>query len=192
MPRVDVLPIASENIETPEYESLRNAYPRQTRVKKFHLSVFQLVPISEGSSRAVTDIDIGGADDVWVLRIHGKERQDEVTYRWTRNVSYINMLGIAPESGRVTLWMSNGGRPAAAGAATVRVLFNDVLLGDLAVGHGFVPYELAIPPAVAAAAAARREASVLRLESSVWSPRKVLGVPDDGQMGVMLDRVRIH
>ncbi len=191
-PKVEVRPIATERIETPEYESVRNGYPRQARLKKFGLSIFELSPVSAGSSRAVTDIDVGGPDDVWVLRIHAKERQGAVSYRWTRNISYINMMGLDPGSRTVTLWLSSGGRPAAAGAATVRVRLNDIDLGELGVKDGFAPYSLAIPTDVATAAGARTDASVLRLESTVWNPGKVLGVPDDRQLGVMLDRVRIH
>jgi hypothetical protein len=191
-PRVEVRPIATERIETPEYESVRNGYPRQARLKKFGLSIFELSPVTAGSSRAVTDIDVGGPDDVWVLRIHGKEHQGAVSYRWTRNISYVNMMGLDPGSNSVTLWMSNGGRPAAAGAAKVRVRLNDADLGELEVRDGFAPYSLTIPADVAAAAGARTEASVLRLESTVWNPGKVLGVPDDRQLGVMLDRVRVQ
>jgi hypothetical protein len=192
IPEIDVTPVTSVRLELPEYESLLNAYPHQVRTKKFSLSVFALAPAVPGTPKAATDIDIGGTDDVWVVRINGKEQQGPVSYRWTRNVSYVNLLGIGPDSRRLTLWMSNGGRPAAAGDARVKVSLNDVVLGELTVREGFAPYELAIPPVAAAQAAQRRSFSALRLDSTVWSPKLVLGVPDDRQLGVMLDRVRVQ
>jgi len=60
------------------------------------------------------------------------------------------------------------------------------------VTDGFHDYAVPIPPAVASEAAARPGASVLRLMSTTWSPKEVFGGPDDRQLGVMLDRVRVE
>jgi hypothetical protein len=188
---VTARPDGLQRFEVPEYESLRNAYPTHVRMKKFSLSLFQLTPGQAGSP--VTDIDVGGQDDVWVLRIFAKQTDGDVTYRWTRNISYVTMVNVPAGSRHLTLWMSTGGRPAAAGEARVRVLLGDRAIGDIAVRPGgFAPYALEVPDGAADAAAGPHGTLTLRLESTVWSPLKTLGVPDDRELGVMLDRVRIE
>lgn len=178
-------------IAVPEYESLRNAYPTHVRTKKFSLSTFQLMAPS--ARTPVADIDVGGQDDVWVLRIFAKQDEGAVSYRWTRNVSYVTMVNVPPGRRRLTLWMSDGGRPAAAGGARVRVRFGDRVIGEVIVNRGgFAPYTLDLPEGVVTAATGAHGTLTLRIESTVWSPLTMLGVPDDRELGVMLDRVRIE
>ena len=187
---IAITPAASQRFEVPEYESALNAYPRGIRLKKFTLSVFLL---SRSDRPAIkTDIEVGKLDDVWVLRFYAKERDGEVNFRWVRNMSFVSLMGIAPDSHGVTLRMSSGGRPARAGAARVQVYLNDHLLGDVEVADGFHDYTVPITPEIAEEAAHRPRASVLRLMSTTWSPKEILGGPDDRQLGVMLERVRVE
>ena len=186
---IAITPVDSQIFEIPEYESALNAYPRGIRHKKFSLSVFQLSRSNEPAVK--TDVDVGTVDDVWVLRFHAKERDGEVSFRWVRNMSFVSLMGIAPDSRGVTLRMSSGGRPARAGAARVQVYLNDHLLGDVEVADGFHDYTVPITPAIADEAARKPGASVLRLMSTTWAPKEVLGGPDGRQLGVMLDRVRV-
>jgi len=187
---IAITPVASQSFEIPEYESASNAYPRSIRHKKFSLSVFELSRSDEPTVK--TDIDVGMLDDVWVLRFYAKERDGEVSFRWVRNMSFVSLMGIAPDSRGVTLRMSSGGRPARAGAARVQVYLNDRLLGEVEVADGFHDYTVPITPAAAGDAARKPGASVLRLMSTTWSPKQILGGPDDRQLGVMLDRVRVE
>jgi hypothetical protein len=61
------------------------------------------------------------------------------------------------------------------------------------VGNGnFQPYIVDIPPDLAATAAARAEPVRLKIATSVWVPRRVLGTPDDRDLGVMVDRVAVQ
>ncbi|MCX6537550.1 MAG: hypothetical protein NT151_01250 [Acidobacteria bacterium] len=187
---ITITPVASQSFEIPEYESALNAYPRGIRQKKFSLSVFQLSRSDEPAVK--TDIDVGTLDDVWVLRFYAKEHEGDVNFRWVRNMSFVSLMGIAPDSRAVTLRMSSGGRPPRAGAARVQVYLNDHLLGDVEVADGFHDYTVPITPAIADEAARKPGASVLRLMSTTWSPKQILGGPDDRQLGVMLDRVRVE
>jgi len=187
---IAIAAVASQSFELPEYESALNAYPQGIRHKKFSLSLFQLSRTDEPIVK--TEIDVGTLDDVWVLRFYAKEREGDVTFRWVRNMSFVTLMGIDPDSRRITLSMSNGGRPARAGVARLQAYLNDHLLGEVDVADGFHPYSVPIDPAVAAEAAQRPGASVLRLMCTTWSPRQLTGVPDDRQLGVMLDRVRVE
>jgi hypothetical protein len=67
------------------------------------------------------------------------------------------------------------------------------VLGTVTVGNdGFQPYTVDIPPALASTAAARGEPVRLKLATTVWVPRKVLGTPDDRDLGVMVDRIAVQ
>ena len=88
--------------------------------------------------------------------------------------------------------MSDGGRPAAAPAADVTVELDNELLGTVHVTTGFKPYTLEIPAPLAARLAAAGEPVPLKLTTKVWIPEKLLGTPDDRDLGVMLDRVAVR
>ncbi len=138
------------------------------------------------------DLDIGVRDDLNVVRFHAKEMSDGHTFRWTGATSYISITRLPASSREVVLWLNNGGRPAAAGAAQVSVFLQDQLLGTATVAGGFVPYTFAIPPDLAARSAASGDPVELRLVTSTWNPHNVLGSPDDRNVGVMVDRVAVR
>jgi hypothetical protein len=183
--------IGGERFRIPQYESAWNAYPRGVRLKEFDLGLYEFLP--RPAAAELFDLDVGVADDLCVRRIHAKERHpDGFTYRWTRDVSYVSILGMRPEQRLLTLLMSDGGRPPAAGAAQVEVFLNDSALGVVTVGAGLNPYRFAIPPELAAAIARSEDAAQLRIVTRTWNPARVLGGADDRDLGVMVDRVEIR
>jgi hypothetical protein len=189
-PTLGVTPVGNRRFSIPEYESARNAYPREVRQKKFNLNTYRL---QTGNRAApVTDLDVGGFDDLWVLRMFARQEQDGVTYRWVRNLSYVSLLGIPSASRTIVLRAGDGGRPARAGEARMEVYLNDHLLGSVTVSGGFADYRLPIPPEIAAEAAGKAGASIVRLICTTWSPKAVLGGSDDRALGVMLDRIRVE
>lgn len=88
--------------------------------------------------------------------------------------------------------MSNGGRPASLPPLSVTVSLDDQPLGTVTVPLGFRPYSFDIPPDLASRIAARDDPAVLKLVCSTWKPRSVLGVADDRDLGVMVDRVEVQ
>jgi hypothetical protein len=88
--------------------------------------------------------------------------------------------------------MSSGGRPPGAPTADVVVLLNDTPLGTLRVENGFREYDVGVPPAVAAAAAATGEPVRVMLRTSTWNPSKLGISGDDRELGVMVDRVAVR
>jgi hypothetical protein len=188
-PAIEITPVRSQRFAVPEYESARNAYPREVRLKKFNLNLYQLR--ASDVSAPVLDLDIGGFDDPWVLRMFARQDQDGVSYRWVRDRSYVTLIGVPPSARTVVIRAGDGGRPAAAGPAEVRVFLNDRPVGAVTVRGGFADYRLDVPPDLAAAAAGRPTVD-LRLMCTTWTPKAVLGGSDDRELGVMLDRVRIE
>ena len=127
-----------------------------------------------------------------MLRFHAKETHaNGTTFRWSRDVSYINLQGVTADDHTITLVMDDGRRPAQVPPASVEVSMNDQVLGRVAVGSDFKPYTLPIPPALAAAAGTSGTPVRLKLVTNVWQPKAVLGVPDDRDLGVMVDRVDV-
>jgi len=203
---VGIRPVASERFQIPEWESAYNAMPRGLRHKEFDYSVYRFVAGDEtsaasptsrtsptNSSHAAVDLDIGFEDDLHVVRFHAKERDPRgVTYRWTRDRSYISLLGIRPECRTLELVLNDGHRPPRVPPAHVQVLLNDRVLGDLEVKADFHTYTLPIPADVAASAAKSDAPARLTLVTNIWKPHDVLGTPDDRDLGVMVDRVDVR
>jgi 4-amino-4-deoxy-L-arabinose transferase-like glycosyltransferase len=185
-----VAAVDSDRFPVPEYASPRNAYPQGVRHKEFDFGIYRFIEArGEPTSFA---LDLGTMDDVHVRRFHAKERLGDRPFRWTRDVSYISVITGPGHDRLVTLWMSDGGRPPGAGPATVTVALDDRLLGTVTVGSGFAAYNFEVPAAVAEAARRGDAPARLRLVSSTWSPRERLGVGDDRQLGVMVDRVEVR
>jgi hypothetical protein len=183
--------LASERFQVPEYDAPLDAYPRFVRAKEFDYGIYAFTPPESRAGRGF-DLDIGVRDDLHVLRFHAKEQADGRTMRWTRGTSYVSITKIDAGARELTLWMNNGGRPAAAPPAIVTVWLHGQLLSTVTVASGFLPYRLAISADLAARAAASGDPVELRLVTAVWNPHDVIGSPDDRDLGVMVDRVAVQ
>ena len=183
--------IRGERFQIPEYESVRNAYPTKVRFKEFDLGVYEFLPTPAPTDGF--DLDVGTADDLYVRRFHAKEQSSGgFSFRWTRDVSYVSIVGAHASCQRLTVWLSGSGRPPGAGEATVDMFLNNRPLGTVTAGTALAPYRFSIPPDLAASLERSEDAAQLRLVSRTWSPRRLLGVADDRELGVMLDRVTLE
>ncbi|MBI3264660.1 MAG: hypothetical protein HYZ58_16160 [Acidobacteria bacterium] len=187
---IGVTAVASDRFQVPEYESPMNAYPRRVRQKEFEYGLYRFVdPRPEA---AWFTLDVGTRDDLHVVRFHAKEITSGGSFRWTRDASYVSIVSPLPDSRVVTLWMNDGGRPPTIPPAQVSVSFNGTPLGSTLVRGGFKPYSFQIPPDAARLAAQSDEPARMRIESSLWNPRAALGVSDDRNLGVMIDRIEVR
>jgi hypothetical protein len=190
--RYGVNPLASERFQVPEYATTPwNAYPRFSREKKFDFGLYEFTAAPEQTGLSF-DLDVGVRDDLHVLRFHAREETGGRSIRWTQATSYVSVMVSNPANRRITLVMSNGGRPGGAPPADVQVSLQGQALGTVRVGETFMPYALDIPPELAARTAASGEPVELRLSTRVWNPHEVLGSPDDRNLGVMVDRVTVR
>jgi hypothetical protein len=186
-------PMVSERFQVPEYEVSTTALPRFARRKEFDYSIYELAPAAAGASTRAFDLDVGVEDDLHVLRFHAKESANGHTYRWSRDASYVTIDAVRATSREIVLWLDNGGRPPAAPPADVTVDLGGERLGSVRVdSSGFKAYVLAIPEPVARKAAESDGPVQLKLTSSTWNPEKILGSPDDRDLGVMVDRVAVR
>ena len=113
---IAVEPIGTEVFQVPEWSSAWNALPDGARRKEFDFSVYRFIDPPATAAGAVA-LDVGVNDDVNVLRFHAKERHaNGTTFRWSRDVSYINLQGVTADDRTITLVMDDG-TPAGPGAA---------------------------------------------------------------------------
>jgi hypothetical protein len=189
-PKWSVSPEQSDHFHIPEYDAPFDAYPRFVRQKEFDYTIYAFGPPSHDDKPV--DLDVGVNDDLNVLRFHAKELTEGRTFRWSRDRSYLTLIGLRPDSHTITIWMSNGGRPPAAPPADVTLLVGTRTLGTAHVLNGFGPYEFALPSDVVANASASGEPLRLQLTTTVWNPEQTLGTPDDRYLGVMVDRVAVR
>jgi hypothetical protein len=160
--------------------------------KEFDYGIYRFVDVS-ALARAPAVV-IGERDDLQVVRFHAKERDPKSgrTYRWTRDVSYVSLLNVTPDTRVVTLWMADGRRPTAADRAQVEVSMGEQVLGTATVDAEFRAHDFAVTAELAASAASSDDPVRLRLRCNTWSPRRVLGSPDDRELGVMLSKVEVR
>lgn len=188
--RWSVTPIASERFGVPEYESVKNGYPRSPTRKDFEYSMYEFGPPREAPKE--TTLDVGVNDDLNVMRFHAKESTEGRTFRWSQRQSFLILDRMRATDRTLALWLSDGGRPPAAPPAVVEVLIGAHTLGSITVTGGFHEYDVEIPPDVAAALAASGEPVRLTLRTDTWNPLRVLGTPDPRELGVMVDRVAVR
>ena len=183
-------PVDSDRVQVDEFEVTLDRLPRRTRRKEFDYGVYQLT-IGQ-AARGQFALDVGLRDDLHVLGFHAKELNGDRTIRWTQDGSEVAVSGLTGAERTIVLVMSDGGRPISAGQARVRVLFNEVPIGETPVGAGFQSYEFALPAELAGAAGRADLPATLRLESTLWSPAQTSGGTDTRQLGVMLDTVTVR
>lgn len=184
-------PVAESVIDVPEYEQRLDGYPRGAGRKKFVFGIYKLTSSIPGP--APLAVDVGAADDLHVLRFHSKERTGEITFRWTHPASLVVLANVPRGSSRLTLRMSNGGRPANLPPPDVTILLDDEVIGRASVAAGFRDYSFTIPGGLLYRGVAPGGWPLLRIvTSTTWSPRDA-GLGGDGRaLGVMIDRVDVR
>ena len=189
---IAAIPVATDRFSVPEYESAHDAYPTEVRFKRYDVALYRLIPRLKPIDQFALDVGIN--DELWLRRFHDQEvlGGTDVAFRWSRDVSFVTLLGVSRDRRVVTLWLSNGGRPDSAGAATVEVALDDLALGRVTLTDRFEPYQFEIPVDLAAAMEIGEDPGRLRLISNTWKPGAALGVDDPRELGVMLDRVTLE
>ena len=132
--------VSREQTRIPHYDRTLNAYPNGAVNWEFNYGIYDL--LVDPPPPGPFNLDVGGDDDLQVLGMHPRTLDERgVTYRWTTARSIVWVVGTLPETREITLHMSNGGRPEAAGVAEVRITLNDEPLGSITVPDDrFRPY----------------------------------------------------
>jgi hypothetical protein len=182
--------VGGERFQIPEYQSDWNVYPRVVQFKEFDFGIYEFLP---GEAEATGfDLDVGMADDLYVRRFNAKERRPSgLTFRWTRDTSFVSLTGARADCRRLAMAMASGSRPAAAPSASVALFLNDLPLGGVSVREGLETYRFEIPSDLMATIAAADVAAQLRVVSTTWNPSD-FGGGDNRDLGVMVDRVTLE
>ncbi len=193
-------PVTSDQFMVPEYDAPVNALPAAelrlpagVRQKEFEYGLYRIRP-TDGMPSGPIDLTIGTRDDLHTVRFHSKEGRPghSLVYRWTRDLSYVVLLGIAEEARTITLWMSNGNRSPRAPAATVEIAIDDRVLGTVTVGPALQPYDVSLPSDIAATAARSPDPVRLSLRVPTWNPAELGEGTDHRDLGVQVTRVQVQ
>jgi hypothetical protein len=190
-PGIGAETIAIERFQVPEYEkTLYDVMPQSSTLKPFDFTIYKLVESS--STAAPRELDIGGADDLYLVGFQPKERLGggDLTFRWSQDVSYL-LMRVGPGSQSIVLRLQSG-RPPGAPIPTVSVSLDGQRLGTAEPTREFREYAFPIPGAVASELARRAGPAEIRIDSSTWTPRDVIGGTDSRALGVMVDRAEIR
>jgi len=190
-PGVGSIVLATERFQVPEYEKTTyDIYPKGPVRKPFDFTIYRLV------QTAVTppphSLDIGGTDDLHLVDFYPKERLGggNVTFRWSQDTSYL-LMSVPPGSREVELTLS-GGRPRGAPPPRVTVYIEGEELSSVELTNEFREYVFPIPASTVSGLAQRQDGVQIRIHSSTWIPRTILGGSDTRALGVMIDKAEIR
>jgi hypothetical protein len=190
--RLTAAPVDHSAFRVTEYEARLNDYPQGARRKDFEFGLYRL-SLDAPPAPGVIDLDIGGQDDLHVVRFHAREQgEGGDNFRWTGPQSFILLLGIPAEARRITLWMGDGGRPANAPPAVVEVALDETVLATVRVNAAIEPHRVELPAALARRASTRDDPVRLRLRVPTWVPSTTIGGIDTRALGVMVTRVQVE
>lgn len=181
-------PLAMDRIEVPEYDAPLNAYPHAIRTKKFGYGLYQLVE-RQASDGGPVDVQLGAFDDLNVVRFHARERRGDLDFRWSGVQSFVVLPRLDPATRELTIWMGNGGRPAAAPPADVEVALDNEVIGSVTVGDNIEAFSFALPAPLVERLASTGDPAWVRLRVATWQPAAFLGGGDTRDLGVMVTRV---
>jgi len=190
-PGVGSVVVATERFQVPEYEKTAyDVYPRKSVRKPFDFTIYKLV--QTGLTPPPHSLDIGGTDDLHLVDFYPKERLGggNLTFRWSQDTSFL-LMSVPPQSHEVALRLS-GGRPRGVALPRVTVYLENEELSSVELTNEFRDYVFPIPAATASALAQRQDGVQVRIQSSTWVPRTVLGGSDTRALGVMIDRAEIR
>ena len=190
-PGVGSLVVATERFQVPEYEKTAyDSYPRAAVRKPFDFTIYKLV--QRGLTPPPHSLDIGGTDDLHLVDFYPKERLGggNLTFRWSQDTSYL-LMSVPPDGREVALRL-NGGRPRGMPLARVTVYLEGEELSSAELTNEFRDYVFPIPAATASSLARRQDGVQIRIQSSTWIPRAILGGSDTRALGAMIDRAEIR
>jgi hypothetical protein len=190
-PGVGSIVVATERFQVREYErTAYDVYPRRSVMKPFDFTIYRLV--QTGLTPPPQSLDIGGTDDLHLVDFYPKERLGggNLTFRWTQDTSYL-LMSVRPDSREVALRLS-GGRPRGVPLPRVTVYLEGEELSSAELTNEFRDYVFPIPAATASTLSQRQDGVQVRIQSSTWIPRAILGGSDTRALGVMLDRAEIR
>jgi hypothetical protein len=190
-PGVGSVVVVTERFQVPEYQKTAyDVYPRAAVGKPFDFTIYKLVQTSV--SPPPHSLDIGGTDDLHLVDFYPKERLGggSLTFRWSQDTSFL-LMSVPPHSRELALRLS-GGRPRGAPAPRVTVSIEGEELSSAELTNEFRDYVFPIPAATVSTLARREDGVQIRIQSSTWIPRAILGGSDTRALGVMVDRAEIR
>jgi len=203
--RIKAETVTNGRISAQEYDAPHNDYPRGPKRKDWEFGMYRLVPAADFVAGPI-DLTIGTMDDLNVVRFYAREQHaDGTLFRWTKDRSFVTLLGVPASARRLTVWLSNGGRPSQAAQPAVALALEGQSrsggtltttvhpIGTATPDGTMRPYEFDLPPDVVAWASSQEDPIRLSLKVPTWIPADVIpGATDTRDLGVMITRVTVR
>ncbi|HUF46897.1 MAG TPA: glycosyltransferase family 39 protein [Vicinamibacterales bacterium] len=186
-------PLGEDRFWVPEYDSPVMAYPTDVRLKEFDYGLYVL-RADATAARGPIDLPVGSRDRLYVRHFYTPEQHASTGewFRWTRSSAEVLVLGVSPAATEAVVWMSRGGRPAAAPEPVTTISLDGVTLGTAVPDEPVQPFRFPLPPGLVDRLATRDVPAPVRIESSTWNPQQLLGVNDPRDLGVLVTRIEIR
>jgi hypothetical protein len=169
--------------ETVEWERGYQWPPRRPETRALYFTISRVLLPEELNVPPLSELDVGGSDDFQVSGFFDKEGGRDRSYRWTGSCGTLYLPGAKPGA-TLTLSASVGRRPD---APEVKVSLSGVPLGRFTPSHDWAEHELSLPDPLPPGP------PLLRLDVKAFRPKNVdERLEDTRDLGVMIDRVRIH
>ena len=183
-PRTDLCGIFLERVQAfpsgpTSWSGPTTARPGSPKYQSLHFTLSRFVTPEELNVPPLTELDVGGSDDVVVSGFFDKEILGNVrTYRWSGACGSVYLPGAQPGA-TLAMTASAGQRPA---PVEVQVSLAGVPLGSFRRRAPFATFRLPLPRRPA------RGPPVLRLDVTPWRP----GERRPPRSGVMVDFVAVE
>jgi hypothetical protein len=175
---------ADYHFVTTEWERTYDRPPRRPQAHGLSFTVSRVVLPEELQVPPLTEVDVGGTDDVFLSGFFDKEGGGDRTYRWTGPCASLYLPG-ARAGQDLALTVSGERRPESK-PALMRVSLSGVPLGQATIGPSWSEYVFPLPDPLPPGP------PLLRLDVPAFRPANLLaGSSDTRDLGIMVDRIRL-
>ena len=186
--------VVSERFEVPEYEATpHDVYPRASRMKPFAFTIYRFVDPPAGPGTFSTDVGRRGRSAGRAVPRQGthERRRGDVSMDAGRLVLLHSRHRCGQPRDRASVEQRRAPLTADTGARDRVPRQSRAWIGR-AGGRASKTTRSRSPRSSPPRSRPRRTASEVRLNSSIWIPREVLGGTDSRQLGVMVDRAEVR
>jgi hypothetical protein len=182
------IPDRTFNLEYSSLERPRDCIPQRIGHSTHIFTIYEALPYSTVSlHEKFSIVDVGGNDFFFVKDFHDREAAGSLTYRWTKEVSYIKipMPNLSREA-FVSISMS-GYRPPSLSSPVVRVSIGDSITYEIVPARSLKTYRFKIPEELWA-----QKFLEIKILSQTFVPNQAENSSSDSRnLGVLVDEVSI-
>lgn len=172
-------------MEFPVMEQTYLSLPKKIDVVTVPIIFFKVEPSKKYNNSGMCIIDLGSNDLSYIKGFHSTQSKEDITYRWTKDVSYVKIPiseGDAPISLQLRI---NGWRPINVPPANISSVINGYLLTNFTAERTWKTYNFTVPKEFLTT-----EPLIIEIHSETFVPCKYMDSSDQRDLGVMIDWIK--